>query len=390
MNRRSFIKQLSGVAGVSSTSIMGFSLSACNLSSSLSTPLFLSSSADSAGGYHIGAYDLHGRSSIDINIPERAHGMTVNPFHADEAIFFSRRPGSLLHRVSFSNPDQIQTIAATENRHFYGHGCFSADGNWLYTTENDFENGVGAIGVRDAKTLELHHEFPSYGIGPHELRLMPDGQTLVVANGGLLTHPDTPREVLNVDSMRPSLVYIDLKTGGLLGEYRLPDHQLSIRHIDVNANGLVAVTTQYQGSNFEQLPLLASHSGEDQLSFFEKSAYPWLGLQNYCGSVSFAKSTNPNINNDIAAVTSPRGGRIALLDFRKQEEVASFRAADVCGVGYSDVLSSFILSSGRGLMYQVDMTAVKLSAKKLNVEYEVSTSKGGESKLHWDNHLLVV
>ncbi len=43
---------------------------------------------------------------------------------------------------------------------------------------------------------------------------MPGGRRLVVANGGLRTHPDTGRETLNPDDMSPNLALIDLATGG--------------------------------------------------------------------------------------------------------------------------------------------------------------------------------
>ena len=46
------------------------------------------------------------------------------------------------------------------------------------------------IGVRDAQDgYRQIGELPSDGIGPHEATLMPDGKTLVVANGGIRTHP---------------------------------------------------------------------------------------------------------------------------------------------------------------------------------------------------------
>lgn len=35
-------------------------------------------------------------------------------------------------------------------------------------------------------------EFPSHGIGPHEMTVLRDGRTLVVANGGYVPHPDVP------------------------------------------------------------------------------------------------------------------------------------------------------------------------------------------------------
>ena len=39
-------------------------------------------------------------------------------------------------------------------------------------------------------------ELASFGVGPHEVVLMPDGATLVVANGGIRTHPDRDRAKL--------------------------------------------------------------------------------------------------------------------------------------------------------------------------------------------------
>jgi hypothetical protein len=55
------------------------------------------------------------------------------------------------------------------------------------------------IGVRDASAGYRHiGELPSHGIGPHDLALLSDERTLVVANGGIRTHPDRRREELNL------------------------------------------------------------------------------------------------------------------------------------------------------------------------------------------------
>ena len=56
-------------------------------------------------------------------------------------------------------------------------------------TENNTINLEGKIGI----SLLLRQgykkiaEFDSYGIGPHELIMHPDGETLVIANGGIKT-----------------------------------------------------------------------------------------------------------------------------------------------------------------------------------------------------------
>ena len=74
---------------------------------------------------------------------------------------------------------------------------FSADGSLLYATENAFDSGEGRIGLYAADDgFRRRGEFASHGIGPHQLCLAPDGQTLLVANGGIRTHPDYRRRGL--------------------------------------------------------------------------------------------------------------------------------------------------------------------------------------------------
>ena len=125
------------------------------------------------------------------------------------------------------------TISSAEGRHFFGHGVFSPDGALLYATENDFDNAAGMVGVYDATDgFRRIGEFPTHGVGPHELLLMADGRTLAIANGGIETHPDYGRAKLNISTMKPSFVLIDRCDGDLTGSmnWRAGQHQLSIRH----------------------------------------------------------------------------------------------------------------------------------------------------------------
>ena len=81
-------------------------------------------------------------------------------------------------------------------------------------------------------------------------RLLSDGETLVVANGGLATHPDLNRAKRNLPTMAPSLCTIDRRDGALLQELRLDPalHQLSIRHLAVGPADTVALAMQYEGA----------------------------------------------------------------------------------------------------------------------------------------------
>src|SRR3546814_10623110 len=81
---------------------------------------------------------------------------------------------------------------------------------------------------------------------PHEMLLMPDGVTLVVTNGGILTHPDYPQENLDIAGMDPSLAYVDARDGALVGIHRLTPElaQLSMHHLAVADDGTVYVVMQ--------------------------------------------------------------------------------------------------------------------------------------------------
>ena len=128
---------------------------------------------------------------------------------------------------------------------------FSRNGRLLYATENDYANRKGVVGVRDASAgYRPIGEFSSGGIGPHDIAMLPDGRTLVVANGGVATHPDFGRESLNLSIMTPSLAYIDVETGDLLERQELPSdmHRLSIRHLAVVENGSVVFGCQHKGA----------------------------------------------------------------------------------------------------------------------------------------------
>ena len=93
------------------------------------------------------------------------------------------------------------------------------------------------------------------------MALLADGRTMVIANGGIKTHPDSGADELNLPDMKPSLVYVDLATGDLLEEQSLAAelHQLSIRHLALAAGDTVVFGCQYRGPEDDAPPLLGFH-----------------------------------------------------------------------------------------------------------------------------------
>jgi uncharacterized protein len=328
---------------------------------------------DSADGRHFMAgFDGAGHRQFMLAVPQRMHGIAFNPIHPEQSVFFARRPGTEIYGIDLESGTIEHKQASPPGRHFCGHGCFSADGRYLYASENDYIRNQGVISVRDAVTLQVLEEWRSGGPDPHEIRLLDKDRTLAVANGGILTHPARPGINLAPDAMQPSLVYLDTANGKMRGEFRLHDRQLSIRHIDINDKGLVAIALQYEGNKESSMPLLASHAGEDALQLFTAEACDWRRMNHYTGSVKFAD------NDATIAVSSPRGNCFGVWNIVKQEMLAQHYIHDVCGIGYDRQFRNFVVTTGAGVIYRFDIAGNAVD-KPTNLP-----------DVRWDNHLLAI
>lgn len=336
---------------------------------------YVSAMTDQHNQHWLAIIDTHGELLHKLALPERAHQIAVNPAKPEVAVA-ARRPGTYLVIANSLTGEQLYSLEPVPGHHFYGHAAYSFDGRFLYTTENHIESGEGRIFVRDAQEhYEIQNVFPSYGIGPHELRVHPDGETLVVANGGILTHPEQGREKLNLNTMAPSLVYISRETGKLLEKQELPEewHQLSIRHIDINQQGLVAIAMQYQGDPIDSVPLIARHNRGSAIHTLMAPDEINAGMQNYCGSVCFNRS------GSAFAVTAPRGNLISLWDASDGTFIKDFRCRDVCGISQYGQ-EGFMFSNGLGKLYRLENGLAQLNMLESNTN----------ASFAWDNHMSLV
>lgn len=335
---------------------------------------FVSAASDNSNQHWLVILDTNGDINHKLAMPSRAHQITTQ-LHSSIVAVAARRPGTYLMIVDTRHGKIIHELNPVTGHHFYGHATYSADGRYLFTTENHIETGEGYIFVRDANAnYQVVNYFSSHGIGPHEIKVHPNGQTLIVANGGILTHPDSGRAKLNLDTMSPSLVYLSINDGKLIEKVHLPKHlnQLSIRHIDINKKGLTAIAMQYQGSKLDSVPLVAVHKQGHSIKTLWAPEHINRKMKQYCGSVCF------NQSGSIFAVTSPRGNLLTLWDAIDGEYITQFRCADVCGVNKFGT-HGFSFSNGLGKLYTFDM---KSSVLKL------VPSK--DHHFAWDNHLSIL
>ncbi|MBI0435221.1 DUF1513 domain-containing protein [Roseomonas sp. KE0001] len=326
-------------------------------------------------GDRLAAFSTGGRAPLRLGLEARAHGFAAHP-RRPLAVVFGRRPGWEALVADLARGELNQAFAPPEGRHLNGHGLFSADGRLLYATETRVEDGEGLIGVYDAAADFVRvAEFPSGGRDPHEMRLSPDGGRLIVANGGILTHPDAPRANLDPEGMDPSLAQLDARTGRMLAQRRFDPalNRLSIRHMAAVPGG-TAVAMQYEGEETAEVPLLAIQRGEGGLAPLDLPD-PWrAACRNYLGSVAADSS------GTVLAATSPRGGLTLFWDLAAGRALEPARLRDVCGLAPGDAPGCFILASGQGGLVEADARRGRMRP--------LAGPPGSDSRSAWDNHLL--
>lgn len=358
LSRRRFCQSIVGLAGV-------MMLPSCSLHNR--EQQFVSAYTNPQGQHFVARFNQQAEVLAQVELPLRGHDMAVSHTEPGRVLVFSRRPGNYIFDVDLNIGYLNQVAQASAGRHFFGHGVFSSDGQLLFTTENDFDTQTGMVVVRDAQSLTAINEFDSGGVGPHQLAWLTDKQTLVIANGGIATHPDTPRKKLNLATMSPNLTYMDSKTGSILQQFTPPHHQLSVRHLAVNQNNKVVIGMQFQGQISDIHPLVCTQQGSGPIKACAAPATAWQKMNQYTASVSIDLVAN------IAAVSCPRGGFVSFWDLQQDRLVDEFLIRDCAGV--SATKNGFVLSNGKGAIQQV----VPFSTQP-EPPFEVSGNK-------WDNHM---
>ena len=336
---------------------------------------FLSAGAAASGGYRVGGFSEAGEALLDASLPARGHAFAVRP-DGRLAVHFARRPGEFALVLDIDRGAVSRRFAPPQDRRFQGHGVFDPSGRLLYAAENDFDAGRGIVGIYDARDgFRRLGELPSGGVGPHDIRLLADGRTLVVANGGIHTHPDYPRAKLNLPAMEPSLCFIDRETGELLRKRRLGAglRQLSIRHLSLGREGRVAVAMQYEGPRGDRVPLVALCRAGGPLRLLEAPPSVLRAMRQYCGDVCFDRAGRS------FAVSAPRGNIVTVWDGADGGFLHTARLADCCGLAPATRAGAFLVSSGQGGVFLLDAQARKLRP----------FPTGFPARRRWDNHLAV-
>jgi hypothetical protein len=330
-------------------------------------PSYLAAARLADGSYRLVGLTDAGAEVFRLPLPDRGHAAAAHPLRP-EAVAFARRPGRFAVVVDCRDGAIRADLTSPPGRHFYGHGAFSADGSLLLTTENDYDGKRGVIGVWDVAAGYLRiEELESGGLGPHEMLRLPGGG-FAVANGGIETHPDSDREILNAGTMQPNLTFLT-PSGGIDAVVTLDAvlHQNSIRHLAVREDGLVAAAMQWQGDGRLQPPLLGLFRMDMRPRLLAAPMPHHARMQGYAGSVAFSG------DGEMVAITSPKGGLMQVWEVATGDYLGSYADPDICGVAAGR--DGFCVTTGAGKVAGLAATA--------------PLWRVGEG-LSFDNHLVAI
>lgn len=370
-NRRQFLFSLTALAlplPVRAVTALGGEIPVRTQTSNASPTTTRTATAPSAAPFLLSASWDDGAPAAGLTtaspvaLPGRGHAIV--PLPNGQAIVLSRRLGDWLAKIDWRAGQRLKLLAAEPSRHYFGHAILSPDGKTLITTENDDESGEGVLGLYAVDTLKRLGELRSHGIGPHELIWFESGKLLAVANGGILTLPETGRTKLNLGQMNPALTLIEWPAGRKVAEYVMPDKSLSIRHLARTQDGTLGLALQAEYSDaaaHRDAPLLAIlHKGKIRL------AEQPPGLMGYGASIA-------TVGNQFL-VSALRGSALARWqsDGQPLGAISFPRPAGVA----SDGQQAWV-SSETGVLAHYDAQAATLP------------SLHGQSARRWDSHLTL-
>src|SRR5690606_31152116 len=161
INRRDFLSLLMAVGAwpMSTTAVQGGS-----------SPLYLAARRQD-NRYEAAVFDSAGRDHYVVPLPDRGHSFAIDAPRS-RAVAFGRQPGFFAVVFDLQGKYSPIHLSPAKQRHFFGHGVYTPDGKLLFATENDYDAGRGVLGIYDATESGSHRrigEFPTGGIGPHEV-----------------------------------------------------------------------------------------------------------------------------------------------------------------------------------------------------------------------------
>jgi uncharacterized protein len=307
------------------------------------------------------------------------HGIVFNPqSHGVISVFEKKGPGACQVNLKTG---EIKKIVTDKSRFFYGHGVYVSDSNStapslkLLSTETILSTGEGLIVIRDANTLKVEGQFPSYGSNPHDCQLIENGRVLAITNGGAPIG-QTPL---------PSVTYVDVFSQKLLEKFEIENPKYNAGHLAISKNmDLAVVSAPRLGLPEDDLGSISilsksnvmSDKGQEPSTFDKKL----ILLKEPKEIVDRLKSETLSLFIDdqrgILAATSPAGNLVTFWKIQTGEFLSSLEMSSPRGIIESKDQKHYLIS------YDQSANLAFVNADTLKIESNLEIPRAGFSGSH--------
>lgn len=364
LDRRSFI------LGMSCTVAATALIPAC--SHHKQTQWLISTVRHDNGDFLAVAISQSGELLKQVPLPAQGCASLAIPHKPGHALIFTAAPHSVALEVNFIDGTVVKTIESGTHSQLCGHGVFSSNGRYLYTTQSHRDSGEGFVVVRDTTHYIPVNQFNSGGIAPEAILPIPNSSLVVLANTGLQKTDYASDNIHAADKFVSNLTYLDIESGEIKAQIEPPHAGQVIRHLDVNSKGKVFIGMQHpqhQGKEKEVLPLVYSHHKEKALTPCTATSQQ---LQNMQSSTDCVK-----VQNNLLAVSCSKGKCITFLnaDTLNVIDQQTFQGA----AGLTLLNNNLIASSDEGKL--------RFYHNRVNLQHAKEQTL---ASLHFDNHMTAI
>ncbi len=262
------------------------------------------------------------------------HGFTTKPGSPHLAAVFEKRgPGAAL--LDLKSMKRVGGLRAKPNRHYYGHGVFSREGDQLFVVETDMDTGAGVLSVRETTGYKEVEHFPTYGDRPHDCVPIDDGKVLVVTNGG--GELGGPRS----EKSEPCVCYVDVASRKLLEKVCFSDPKINAGHVAIGHDGALAVVSAPR----DGLPA-ATSAGGINLRTGKRKPERMRGPDGVMAKV-VGESLSVCIRDDLVGVTNPLGGIVTFWSLSRKKLVGFYECESPRGIELTRDRGAFVVGFGK-------------------------------------------
>jgi hypothetical protein len=296
----------------------------------------------------IGGFDLDSNEFFEIALDFEAHIVMQHPIEKHLAVAFPQYPGGTRAALlDLKNRKVIEHIPALPGSIFYGHGVFSDDGKLMYSSELDPKDSRGIVSIRDFKSGKYLGNFPTFGTGPHDLKIIRNGSAMLIVNSGFI-------DEAYKEKIRPEneVVCVDIKAQKELWRYEPPKVRQFIQHVAMNDKEEVAIGFVNVGD--ESLVNVAIRKKDGTATFPAETATP----AEIYGKYAFGLAISPN--GEILGTAHP-DGIVNLWEMASGKLIKTIKCVMPHGiVAVNAPTDCFIVTYNNGSIGKIDLRTFEL------------------------------